>query len=101
ADVLGDVEGVVVQPGDVGGRGGTVGGDVLRLGSGRNAGCGNDVDVAAGRALIAHQAADEGDLLAVGREAGDGDLEAVEVAGDFLRVEDGLWCTVGHTEASA
>ena len=43
-----------------------------------------DGDVAAGRALVGHETADEGDLLAVGGEAGDGDLKAVEWAGDVV-----------------
>ena len=39
---------------------------------------GDELDVAAGGALVGHEAADEGDVFAVGGEAGDGDLEAVE-----------------------
>ena len=41
-----------------------------------------DPDVATGDALIAHEAADEGDGFAVGRPSGKSDLQAVERAGD-------------------
>ncbi len=74
ADVLGEADDVWTDPLDEGDGRGAVGREVLRLA----AGGGDEVDVAAGRALIAHQAADEGDLLAVGRPARDGDLQAVE-----------------------
>src|ERR1019366_7608622 len=56
------------QAGVAGGGGGAVGGDIF----GFTAGCGDEVDVAAGGTLVGHEAADEGDLFAVGGEAGDG-----------------------------
>ena len=67
-------------------RSGSAGREIL----GFAAGGGDEVDVAAGGALVAHEAADEGDLAAVGGPAGDGDLQAVEGAGDFGGVEDGF-----------
>ena len=45
------------------------------------AACGHQVDVATGRTLVAHQAANEGDLFAVGREAGHRDLQAMQGPG--------------------
>jgi len=87
ADVLGNAENLGRDPVEKGDGRRSSGGDVPRLAAGGR----DEVDVAAGRTLIAHQAADEGDLFAVGRPAGDGDLEIVELAGDLGGVEDRLW----------
>ena len=75
----------VAVPRDPLGGGGTAGGEIAGLA----AGGGDDPDIAAGDALVAHEAADEGDGFSVGRPAGNGDLEAVEGAGDVGGVENG------------
>ncbi len=87
AAVFDEADVVGAGPGEPGGGAVDVGGDV---GGGLAAGCGDDPDVAAGGALVGHEAADEGDLFAVGGEAGDGDLEAVEGGGGGVGVEDEL-----------
>src|SRR6185312_13675677 len=74
---FGDAERGFVNPLEPLRRGGAVGGYVFGFAS---AG-GDDVDVAAGYPLVGHEAADEGDFGAVGGEAREGDLEAVERAG--------------------
>src|SRR5699024_1107771 len=48
-------------------------------------------DVAAGGALVGHEAADEGDFFAVRRVAGDGDLEAVKGGVGGVGIENGAW----------
>ena len=81
-DAVGELAGedvLVVAPGDPFGGCRTAGSEIARLAAGGR----DDPDVAAGDALIAHEAADEGDGFAVGRPAGMGDLEAVEGAGDI------------------
>src|SRR6185437_2101532 len=88
AAVFDEGDGVVAEPGDEGGgsvdRGGDVGGLALAVGS-------DDPDVAAGGTLVGHQAADEGDALAVRGPARDGDLEAVQGGVGGGGVEDDLW----------
>src|SRR5579872_5468389 len=82
---LRDAEMLVVQPLEPAGAGGTV----RRLIDGIAAGCGDRPDVAAGRSLVGHESANEGDAGSVGRPAGDGDLQAVQRAGRGARVENG------------
>ena len=81
-----DADAIVLEPREVGGRAVDVGSYVPGFAAfGRYDPC-----ITAGRALVGHDAADEGDLGAVGGEARDGDLEAVERAGDGSGVEDDL-----------
>ena len=61
----------------------------MAAGGGLAAGGRDDPDVATDDALIAHETADEGDGFAVGRPAGNGDLEAVERTGNVGGSEDG------------
>ncbi len=87
ASNLGGEDVSVAVPCDPLRRSGPSGSEIARLAARR----GDKPDVAAGDALIAHQAADEGDGFAVGRPAGNGDLQAVERAGDGDGVEDLTW----------
>ncbi len=73
AVVFDEAEGGVVRPDLPGGCAVDIGSDV----GGLAALCVDGVEVTAGGALVGHKAANEGDLCAVGREAGDGDLKAV------------------------
>ena len=56
----------------------------------------DDPDVAACSSLIAHEAADESDGFSVGRPAWDGDLEAVEGAGNLSGIENGFGLGTQH-----
>ncbi len=91
AAVFDDADAVVVEPDLPAGGAVDVGSDV---GGVATFGV-DDVDVAAGRALVGHEAADEGDVLAVGRVAGDGDLQAVEGGGAGVGIEDDGGCLRG------
>ena len=79
---------LVIAPDDPLRRGWAAGGEIARLAACCVRLCVNDPDVAARDALIAHEATDEGDGLAVGRPAGKCDLQAVEGAGDIGRGEE-------------
>ena len=63
----------------------------MGAGLGAEVGGGDEVDVAADGALVGHEAADEGDLLAVGGEARHGDLQAVEWGRGGGWVEERAW----------
>ncbi len=86
---LANVKEPICVPGDPGGRGGPVWSEVTGLA----AGGGDDPDIASRDALVAHEATDEGDGFSVGRPAGNGDLQAVEGAGNVGGGEDngGSW----------
>src|SRR6185312_16298246 len=80
ATVFYEADGVVADPVFIAGRAVDAWSDVNR-----HAAFGvDDPDIAASGALVAHQAADKGDVLAVGGPAGNGDLQAVHVAGNSL-----------------
>ena len=86
AAVFGEAEGVVSGPGEPSGAAGEIGGDVGRVA----AGGGDGPDVATSGALVGHEAADEGDALAIEGEAGNGELEAVHGGVGGVGVKDDL-----------